>query len=200
MNFLAHLHLSDPGAESWIGSLIPDFGDKADPESYPATIYQAIVLHRRIDVFTDNHPVFARSRSRINERYRLLKGILVDMFYDHFLAKHWSGYHEKSLELFSDSVYDALRSNRMIMPVRLQRASDYMIAENWLVSYRELDGIDLVLKRMERRLSRPTVLGDGIQALVENYTEIEKDFKDFYPDLQDFVEREKKAVRSDKKE
>lgn len=196
MNFLAHLHLSDPGAESWIGSLIPDFGDKSDPESYPNVIYQAILLHRRIDIYTDNHPVFMQSRSRIDERYRLLKGILVDMFYDHFLAKNWNAYSGQSLEIFSDNVYEALREHRKIMPFRLQRASDYMIAENWLVSYRELDGIDLVLKRMERRLSRPTVLGEGIQALVENYTEIENDFKIFYPDLQKFVKREKQVVGS----
>ncbi len=195
MNFLAHLHLSDPGAESWIGSLIPDFSDKSDPESYPDVIYKAILLHRRIDIFTDNHPVFIKSRSRIDNRYRLLKGILVDMFYDHFLAKHWNNYHSKSLEQFSNEIYDALLSHRKIMPIRLQRASDYMIAENWLVSYRELDGIDLVLKRMERRLSRPTVLGEGIDALVNNYTEIEIDFKAFYPDLQEFVKQEKQAMR-----
>jgi len=194
LNFLAHLHLSDPEPQAWIGSLLPDFGDKSDPSNHPPKIHHAIILHRKIDSFTDNHPVFIRSRKRIDDRFRLLKGILVDMFYDHFLAIHWARYHPESLEKFAQSIYGALRENASSLPERLLYASDYMIRENWLVSYREISGIELVLRRMSKRLSRPTILGEGTEALEACYNELEQDFFEFYPELEDFSMREKIVV------
>ena len=85
MNFLAHLYLADDTPHSLIGNMLGDFVNGDFRSRYNTEICRGILLHRKVDVFTDNHPVFLHSKRRISNEYRLLKGIMVDLFYDHFL-------------------------------------------------------------------------------------------------------------------
>ncbi len=129
-----------------------------------------------------------RSKSRISDDYRLLKGIIIDIFYDHFLAKNWSDYSLYPLDEYADYVYTTLNEYNSILPPRLQKVLYYMSAQNWLVSYRELDGIARVMKGMSGRISKANHLAESIEELSKNYRELEGDFKEFFPQLVEYVD------------
>ena len=101
MNYLAHIYLADHGSEKLLlGNFLGDFVRKSEEPAYEDTIRQGIHMHRKIDSFTDSHPIFLISRRRVSDLNRRYAGVLVDMFYDHFLAKNWQGYSGIHLEKY----------------------------------------------------------------------------------------------------
>lgn len=161
-----------------------DFLKAVNTSGYSPGIHRGIQLHRRIDSFTDAHPVFGRSRRRLPPPYRRYAGVLVDVYYDHFLARDWHRYspHE-SLASFVDRTYRLLSNPPAEPPPRLQRALPKMIREDWLGSYVTEAGVDLTLKRISRRVSRANPLPDGASQLAAYYDGFATDFAEFYPDL-----------------
>ncbi len=184
MNFLAHLALSGDDTEVILGNLMGDFLKGVDTSGYPSGIHKGIQLHRRIDSYTDAHPVFGRSRRRLPPPYRRYAGVLVDVFYDHFLARDWHRYspHE-DLASFISRTYRLLSNPPAEPPPRLQRALPRMIREDWLGSYVTEAGVDLTLKRISGRVSRANPLPDGASQLAAHYNGLAMDFAEFYPDL-----------------
>lgn len=187
MNYLAHLFLSDHSPEGFVGSLLGDFVKGNLDGSYPSKIAFEIVLHRKVDSFTDTHDVFRKSKHRISEKRRRFAGIMVDVFYDHFLAKNWTEFSNVPLDAFSQTVYEALKTHQAILPEVLQNRLSAIIENNLLVSYKTLEGIDLALRRLSRRLKRENPLGEGVQELKKNYAEFESDFITFFPELIAYV-------------
>ena len=183
MNFLAHLYLADDTAESLIGNMLGDFAGIDFRKKYRPEVCEGILMHREIDKFTDSHPVFRQSRRRISKEYRHLKGVMIDLFYDHYLAKNWSDYSTVSLETFCSNVYQTFESHKMELAPRLQRIFPFMIEENWLLSYRETDGIDQALHGISRRISRKNILASGVEELDLHYDDFEADFRRFFPQL-----------------
>ena len=196
MNFLAHIYLSDETPESIIGNLLPDFISNASMDHFSPEIRKGMALHRKIDRFTDTHTMFLRSQKRLGNEYRLVKGIIIDIFYDHFLAASWSSFSPTPLEKYCENVYDVLLSHQSILPPRLQKALPHMIRDNWLVSYRSIEGIGIALNRMSMRLSRKTRMGESIRELRTRYSDFEKDFRSFFPELIEFVEKVKREDNS----
>jgi len=188
VNFLAHLALSGDDPEVILGNLMGDFLKGVDASRYPSGIQRGIQLHRRIDSFTDVHPVFGRSRRRLPPPYRRYAGVLVDVFYDHFLARNWLHYspHE-DLGSFISRTYRTLSNSPVETPPRLQRALPRMIREDWLGSYVNEAGIDLTLKRISRRVSRANPLPEAASQLALHYEGLAADFAEFYPDLIRYV-------------
>ena len=208
MNYLAHLFLAtlpansgeregglaeDPD-ESLVGALLGDFVKGSDLSRYSAAIQRGIRLHRRVDSFTDAHRVVLRSKRRIDPRYRLLKGVMVDIFYDHFLAKNWGEYSGIPLEEFAQNVYASLRRHNGVLPRRLKSMLPYMVGDNWLLSYREVETVGIVLGRMSQRLSRRTILGQGAEQLRLHYGALEEDFREFFPELKAYVDKTESAL------
>src|SRR5882672_709674 len=154
MNYLAHLYLSEPNEEAWLGSLLGDFVKGPLDGRYSADITRAIALHRKIDSFTDAHPVVLRSKSRISPARRRYAGIMMDMFYDHFLAKYWCEFHDEPLDAFTARIYAILGRRHAMLPERLQRMAPSMAQWNWLGSYADVGSIHTALDRMGRRLTR----------------------------------------------
>lgn len=187
MNFLAHLYLAEPTAESRIGNMLADFVTPDMDRQFSPEIQKGIAMHRAVDRFTDSHPIVRKSQQRIDNRFRLLKGVMVDIFYDHFLAKNWPKYADMPLEAFAREVYAQFSEFYPILPPRMQRMMPVMIRGNWLVSYRELRGIRWVLKGMSGRLSRPNLLSEGITELEKNYPGLESDFFAFFDELREFT-------------
>src|SRR5688572_23493915 len=100
MNFLAHLYLSGDFDELMIGNFMADFvKGKPSPSIHPQ-IVKGIELHRQIDTYTDTHPIVKASKVRLQPTYRKYAGVIVDMYYDHFLAIHWQKYSSVSLHEF----------------------------------------------------------------------------------------------------
>jgi len=184
VNFLAHLYLSPDSPDALIGSLLGDFVkgplERAD---YNGEITRAIRLHRAIDTYTDAHPVVLASKARVSPARRRYAGILVDLFYDHFLARHWRDYHDSSLEMFAAGIYGVLADRAAGLPEPAQRMVAFMTRQDWLVSYRDLEGIGTALDRMGRRITRGNVLLGSVGELEADYAAFEADFRAFLPEV-----------------
>ena len=131
MNFLAHIYLSGDDNEITIGNFIADGIKGKKYLKFPNQIQKGILLHRGIDTFTDKHPTVRLSTARLHKNYGHYSGVIVDILYDHFLAKNWNDYHEQPLAEYVDGFYDLLRNNFEILPQRIQKMMPYMMADNW---------------------------------------------------------------------
>ena len=187
MNYLAHLYLSEPHEEAWLGSLMGDFVKGPLDGRYGSEITRAIAMHRKIDVFTDAHPVVLQSKSRMSAERRRYAGIMVDMFYDHFLARHWQDFHDAPLAEFTSRVYRVLEPYHTILPERLQRMAPMMVQWDWLGSYADIGSIYTALNRIGQRLKRENRLMNSADELVGNYAQLEADFRAFLPDVLRYV-------------
>lgn len=183
MNFLAHIYLSFEDDEITIGNFIADSIRGNKFKHLPERIQKGIKLHRFIDSYTDAHPTFRESTKRLHKNYGHYSGIIVDIFYDHFLAKNWDSYSDIPLDIFVDNFYDLLEDNYAILPVGVKRMMPYMIADNWIFNYSKMDGIARVLTGMNRRTKNKSKMNFAILDLEEHYNEFEKEFTSFFEEL-----------------
>ncbi|MDR6609429.1 ACP phosphodiesterase [Pseudomonas synxantha] len=186
MNYLAHLHLGGQRPGQLLGSLYGDFVKGRLQGQFTAEIEGAIQLHRSIDVFTDRHPQVDIALSRFSLTRRRYAGIVLDVFFDHCLARDWTLYADRPLALFTSDVYRVLSSERQL-PERLAKIAPHMVANDWLGSYQEFEVLEQVLRGISRRLSRPEELAAAMQELRRLYEPLSEDFRLFYPQLQAFA-------------
>ena len=187
MNYLAHLLLADGTSETLVGGLLGDFAKGLDVSSLPAAVRAALLQHRRIDAFTDAHPLVRRSRARVSREFSRFSGILVDVFYDHFLALRWPDHMPEPLSAFAARVYAALREHERLLPLRLSRVLPRMASEDWLSGYAEIENVGHALAGLERRFSRPTGLSRALVELTRNHDAMHADFADFFPQLREYA-------------
>lgn len=195
MNYLAHLLLADDTDASRVGNLLGDFtrGTIADlAERYPPEVVRGIRMHRAVDRFTDSHPLFREARGLLAPGRRRFAGIIVDIFFDHFLCVHWRDYCALPLEEFIASVYKALEDHPGWRAGRLADAFPRMRDEDWLARYATLEGIDDTLRRVSRRSPRVGAIAGGAEDLRDNYAAYESLFRSFMPELLQFVDAWKK--------
>jgi acyl carrier protein phosphodiesterase len=193
VNYLAHLYLSEPSEDAWLGSLLGDFVKGPLDGRYGGDITRAIVLHRNIDTFTDAHPLVLQSKSRIGPERRRYAGIMIDMFYDHFLAKYWDEFHAEPLGAFTARIYAILERRHTLLPERLQQMAPKMAQWHWLESYAEVGSIHTALDRMGQRLTRENRLLGSADELTQHYAVLEKDFRAFLPQVREFAQRHHRA-------
>jgi len=190
MNFLAHLYLAPDDDEALLGSLMGDFVKGPLQGQHPPGIERGLALHRRIDAFTDGHAVVARSRARIPAPRRRYAGIIVDMFYDHCLARDWLRYAPLPLDQFARRVYRLLEYHDERLPARLRHIAPFMSGQDWLSSYRDLSAVARALERMGERLKRGNGLLGAGEDLDAHYAGLGKDFDEFFPQLIAFAQRD----------
>lgn len=193
MNFLAHLFLSRENEELMIGNFIADSVKGHAFDQYSLGIKNGILLHRKIDAFTDAHPVFLNSVVRLRMRHRKYAGVITDIIYDHFLASCWNEFAADSLDEFTEKIQTQLIENKDLMPQRSQRFLDYMLRENIPVSYATLEGIEKVLYGMSRRAKFENSMHVAGQDLAKDYRLFEEDFRKFFPSIIQFTEKEKRG-------
>ncbi|MDG9784549.1 ACP phosphodiesterase [Metapseudomonas otitidis] len=186
MNYLAHLHLGGPAPHQLLGSLYGDFVKGPLDGRWPQAIEAGIRLHRRIDLFTDTHPLVRDARALFPAARRRVSGILLDLFFDHCLARDWADYAEVPLPAFTGQVYRVL-ADQAALPGALARIAPRMAEQDWLGSYRDFDTLAAVVGGMSRRLSRPELLAGGFDELAERYQPLSDHFRRFYPELQRFA-------------
>ena len=189
MNYLAHLHLGGQRPEELLGSLYGDFVKGRLQGQYSPLIESAIQLHRSIDVFTDKHPLVDQSLSRFTQTRRRYAGIVLDVFFDHCLARDWAQYAQGPLERFTSGFYQVLVAQPHL-PSRLAAIAPHMAAHDWLGSYRDFETLDRVFLGISRRLSRPEELAGAMHDLNALYQPLSEDFRAFYPQLQAFAASE----------
>ncbi len=184
MNFLAHIYLSGSNELIQIGNFMADGIRGNDYLNYPSDVQKGIILHRAIDTFTDAHPVFRKSKHRLHEKYGHYSGVIIDIFYDHFLAKNWNNYSNQPLEKIATDFYENLRNHYDILTERTKGMMPYMIARNWLVSYASVEGLSMILFQMDHRTKNRVNMHLSINELKEFYTEFEDEFTVFFEELQ----------------
>ena len=190
MNYLAHLFLSGDDDDLMVGNFIAYAIKGKQLDRFSPEIQQGVRLHRAIDAFTDSHEITKVSKARLNAEYRHYAGVIVDIYYDHFLAKNWSSYHHMSLVDFTTKVYQILENYQGILPERITHMLQYMVPQNWLLNYAHYEGIDRVLNGMSRRTKFDSGMEHAINEL-KLYEELfENEFSLFFPQLQLFVEDE----------
>ncbi len=186
MNYLAHLHLGGPAPAELLGSLYGDFVKGPLRGDYPADIEAAIRLHRHIDSFTNHHPAVVAARQRFPAARRRYAGILLDIFFDHCLARHWPRFSPQTLTDFTRHVYAVLQETPAL-PGQLARIAPLMAEQDWLGSYTDFGVLTQVIQGMQRRLSRPEGLAGAMTELEQLYPALEQDFLNFYPDVMTFA-------------
>ena len=185
MNFLAHIYLSGDDEEIIIGNFIAD-GIKGNRYlNYPPGIAKGILLHRAIDTFTDSHPIVHQSTARLHKNYSHYSGVIVDILYDHFLAKNWSHYCDIPLEEYVQDFYELLRNNFTKLTPRIQKMMPFMIAGNWLSSYATVEGISKILAQMNVRTQGVVKMDEAVNELVEYYDDFEAEFTSFFEALRE---------------
>ena len=192
MNWLAHVLLAEPNPEARLGNLLGDLVKGTQRQTLNIKLQRGIECHQASDIFTDKHPIVKCSKQRIDSEYRRFAGILIDVFYDYVLATNWQDYANIPLTEFTSIVYTSWSSHLSTLPVYPQAVISRLIAEDWLSSYSTLEGIELTLARISRRLNRRSKrnydLTPAIAQLTSNYLLLEQDFRQFFPQLQLYVD------------
>ncbi len=194
MNYLAHIYLSGDDKGIIIGNFIADGIKGKNYKTYPHAIQKGILLHRAIDTFTDSHPIVKKSTARLHKKHGHYSGVVVDVFYDHFLAKNWDVYSSKPLAVFIAQFYKLLQNNYLVLPKRIQKMLPAMVSENWLLSYQSLQGISTIFNKMYKRIPRETNLNFAILDLEKDYSLFENDFTLFFEELKLFSEQKLKTL------
>lgn len=187
MNFLAHIYLSGDNDLIKIGNFMADGIRGKQFESFPSEIQKGIILHRAIDTYTDAHPIFRQSTKKLHEKYHHYAGVIIDVFYDHFLAKNWKAYSDENLDDFVKKFYDSLTENHSVLTERTLHLMPIMFRENWLVSYQTIEGIHHILTQMDRRTKNTSKMQFASNELKEYYTEFETEFTAFFEELKQHV-------------
>lgn len=183
MNFLAHIYLSFDHPGISIGNFMADGLKRQRLEHFPTDFQKGVMLHRAIDEFTDQHPIFKKSCKRIFKVHGHYSRVIVDIFYDHFLAVKWANYHSVPLEVFAQDFYTLLDNYFEELPLKTQHLFPYMKKQNWLVAYKKIEGIDQILKGMQRRTKFSAKLDEASKDLIMYYTDFENDFDTFFKEL-----------------
>jgi acyl carrier protein phosphodiesterase len=183
MNFLAHIYLSGNNDLLKIGNFMADSIHGQNYNHYPLEIKKGILLHRSIDSFTDMHPIYRQSKHRLHEKYGHYSGVIMDIFYDHFLAKNWAAYSEVRLDDYAQTFYKLLQDNFELLTTKAQGMLPYMMGRNWLVSYASIEGLQMILFQMDHRTKNRVAMHEAIIELKQYYLEFETEFKLFFEEL-----------------
>jgi len=183
VNYLAHAYLSGDNEDLLIGNFIADHLRGNDFSAFSEGVVKGILLHRRIDSFTDAHPLFKSSKRVFYQGFEKYSGVLVDIYFDHFLAKFFQQYHQESLEVFSSKVYKVYQNNTHLMPESSTRFLNYVIKNAIYQNYSEIKGIETVLKHLSHRIGHKVALNDSIRLFLEAEKTLEGNFISFMIDL-----------------
>lgn len=193
MNYLAHVFLSGDNDKIKIGNFIADFIYGNRYQGFDPEIQKGILLHRYIDTYTDAHPMFRQSKRRLFSEFRHYSGVIVDMFYDHFLAKNFSTYSNQDLESYVNDFYRLLNDNQEILPKKVNEILPVMTRYNWLTNYKDLEHLRDILAQMNHKTKHDTEFHKSIDILKNDYNLFEDDFIIFFEDI---LEERQKMFKS----
>ncbi len=186
MNFLAHALLAGDDPALIVGGVVGDWIKGPLPAGLPEDLARGVALHRAIDSHAESHPAFRQSRARVSAQRRRYAGVLVDVFYDHLLARDWALAHHQALATFCANVYRAIEERMGELPIESHPALRLMAREDWLSSYAELEGIAAILARMSRRARQPNPLLRGEQEFLADAEGFGRDFTSWLDETRQF--------------
>jgi len=170
-----------------LGNFIADHVKGTDILKYSSTVRKGISMHRAIDTYTDQHPVVRQSIARLRADFRKYAGVIVDMYYDHYLSAEWDEYSDIDIHAFTKIRYEILNTFQAILPMRSARLLYYMEKQNWLLAYSSFDGMQQAFNGMSRRTTFESNMEHAVVNLKAGYPEFGHEFRQFFPDLQSYV-------------
>jgi acyl carrier protein phosphodiesterase len=198
MNFLAHLYLSESNTNLMIGNFIADHIQGNKYGHFSNEIQQGIFLHREIDTFTDAHAIVRKSKRRLHKRYGHYGGVIIDIFFDYFLAKNWNQYSAIPLDVYTQAVYKLLNEKSATLPVKSQQFIEYMVTYDILYNYQFEEGIEKVLNGMNSRTKGKSKMNLAIEDLQILKNEFEDDFTLFFEELREFTTKKIKEFNQER--
>lgn len=195
MNFLAHAYLSFGQEEILVGNLVADFVKGKELHQFSRGIQIGILLHREIDVFTDTHPLVKAGQSYLRPKFRHYSSVITDIFFDYFLAKNWNTYSNTPLEEFTINTYSIVEKHLPELPLQFGEVFYWMKSQNWLLNYREIEGIQRTLNGMTRRAKFDSKMNESTASLLEKESEFELIFFAFFKDLETFAKEKLSEIR-----
>jgi acyl carrier protein phosphodiesterase len=187
VNHLAHVLLAGDDEGLRLGALLGDFVHGAPDSALPAGVAAGIRLHRAIDTFTDSHPEVAAARALFAPPYRRYAGILLDMWFDHCLARDFPRWSAVPLEAFSADVRALLHRHDALLPEALRRFRGYLEAHDLPAGYARREEIGRALEGIGRRLRRVNPLDTALPVLAGLDASLRARFEAFFPQLGDFA-------------
>jgi acyl carrier protein phosphodiesterase len=187
MNYLSHTYLSGNNSKIMVGGMIADAIKGNHLDIYEKEIIFGIKLHRAIDQYTDANEIVLISKERLYGKYHKYAGVIVDMFYDHFLAKNWREFSTVSLEETAHNAYGILLKHHSVLPPKIVRILPFMIYFNWFVSYKDIYKLKLHFEGMARRTTFVSGMEKVTEDLRKDYSLYEKEFNQFFPQVIDFA-------------
>lgn len=163
-------------------------------EDYPEEIKKGILLHRSIDSFTDSHSIYRQSKHRLHEKYGHYSGVIMDIFYDHFLAKNWKNYSNEKLKDYAERFYQLLKTNHNLLTERAKEMIPNMIGRNWLVSYATTEGLEVIMFQMDHRTKNRVNMQESVVELKQYYNEFEQEFTLFFEELRQHCQKKLEEI------
>ena len=195
MNYLAHLYLAKPNADSHFGNLLGDFGGKRFVNDLPEPVKRGLDNHYLVDRFTDNHPAVKDAKHYFSSQRKRFASIAIDVVFDHFLIQHWSRFAQKPLEDFKTNSYQLLHQRIDHMPTRMQTVVTSMTRNDWFKEYETITGIGIALDNIAKRIRFANDFDGAIEDIERHYAKFENLFLAFFPQLIDHVNQQ--AVESE---
>ena len=194
MNYLAHIRLAGDDPECLIGNLLGDFvKGRLSEDCYTPGIRRGIMMHRRIDAWTDSHEITRKCARLISPERRRWSRVIIDIFYDHLLAVNWERYSDESLRDFLDRAYGIILGVADIFPERAAARIITIVEDGWIEKYRSVSGLSVVFEGMSRRVRRKNPLSGSEQELVAHYDEMNEHFNRFFPEILEYAKHLEKA-------
>jgi acyl carrier protein phosphodiesterase len=189
LNYLAHALLAGEDPALLVGGVIGDWIKGTLPGVLPEDIATGVALHRAIDNFAESQPAFRRSRLRVSVGRRRYAGVLVDVFYDHILARNWAAIHHRSLDQYCEIVYRLIEDRLSELPITLHSGLKLMAKENWLSSYAQIEGVADILARMSHRARQPNPLKYGEEEFLADVAGFTSDFYEWLDGMRRFCQQ-----------
>lgn len=185
MNYLAHLYLSGPSDGVRLGNFIGDYVKGNRFSLYPPEIRKGILLHRQIDSFMDEHPLSHASAELFRARYTRFSRVIIDVVYDHYLAKNWDKYSDQSLHDFVNEVHKLFITNYFILPPQVRQFLPFLIRSRRMENYQHLSGIEKTLKIMANHTVLPDLSAWAVEQIVKNDRQLQEQFTGFFEDIRE---------------
>lgn len=185
MNYLAHLYLSGPSDGVRLGNFIGDYVKGNRFSRYPPEIRKGILLHRQIDSFMDEHPLSHASAELFRARYTRFSRVIIDVVYDHYLAKNWDKYSDQSLHDFVNEVHKLFITNYFILPPQVRQFLPFLIRSRRMENYQHLSGIEKTLKIMANHTVLPDHSAWAVEQIVKNDRQLQEQFTGFFEDIRE---------------
>jgi acyl carrier protein phosphodiesterase len=191
MNHLAHFFLSNGNDDLAIGNFVADFITNKELPQFTEGVKRGIFLHREIDAFTDAHPLVKQGTKRLHPYHHKYAPVIVDIYYDYLLARNWEEFAEiypsVPPDVFVKKMYKLLKIRENELPEKLRQRLPRMIADDFLMKATTFEGLEQSFARVEKYATFPGNFGNAAEHLMLFLDDFDKEFKDFFPDLQRHV-------------